>query len=268
MVIKMEIGLGVFAGASHEKHIECLKKVGVKHTFIASEDPYFEDIMKAFLENGIICDNLHSPFDKINDMWSDSPDGDKMLERLMDGVDKCAKYSIPAMVVHVSSGRPMTPITEIGDKRYKKLMDYANEKGVKIAYENLRYLENLQHNLDLYPEAVFCWDCGHENCYTPGIRYVPMFGKRLGALHIHDNACGVDTDDHVLPFDGRIDFDTVAKDLAESGYEGTLMLEITPSAVYEGKKLYEDISYEEYYEKAARAARKLHDMIEEYRKNI
>ena len=266
--MKVDIGLAVFCGVSYKKHIECLKMVGVNHTFISSEDNDFDETMKAFLENGITCDNLHSPFDKINDMWSDSEDGDRMLERLIDCVDKCAKYSIPAMILHVSSGRPMAPITEIGDKRYKKLMDYAKEKGVKIAYENLRYLENLQHNLDLYPESVFCWDCGHEYCYTPGIRYIPMYGKRLGALHFHDNACGVDTDDHVVPFDGRIDFDVIAKDLAESGYEGTLMLEITPDAKYEGKEIYKDISIEEYYEKAASAARKLVQMVEEYRKKI
>ena len=264
----MEIGLAVFSGVSYEKQIECLKKVDVNRIFIDAEHPEFDDAMKAFQENGIICETLHAPFNKINDMWSDSPEGDEMLQRLIKSVDRCAKYSVPTMIVHVSSGRPMTPITEAGDKRYKKLMDYAKEKGVKIAYENLRYLENLQHNLDLYPDSVFCWDCGHEYCYTPGIRYVPMFGKRLGALHIHDNACDVDTDDHVLPFDGKIDFDVIAKDLAESGYEGTLMLEITKEATYKGEALYKDLSAEEYYERAAAAARKIVGMIEEYRKNM
>jgi len=263
----MEIGFCISMKADYAEQIECMKKVGVNRTFIMSEGQYFDEIMTAFAENGIICENLHSPFDGINDMWSESEDGDKMLQRLMESVDKCAKYSVPAMVVHVSSGRPMTPITAAGDKRYKKLMDYAREKGVKIAYENLRYLENLKHNLELYPDSVFCWDCGHENCYTPGTRFMPMFGKRLGALHIHDNACGVDTDDHVLPFDGKIDFDRVAKDLAESGYEGTLMLEIGKSAIYEGEEIYKDMSYEEFYSKAVKAERKIVDMVESYRKN-
>ena len=37
-----------------------------------------------------------------------------------------------------------------------------------------------------------------------------LFGDRLCALHIHDNRCGVNTDDHLLPFDGSIDFEDVA----------------------------------------------------------
>lgn len=264
----MEIGLGIFGGINIEKQVECFKKYGIKHTFIGSEAADFDDKIKYLNDNDIICDNLHSPFDKINDMWYEGPSGDEMLKRLIDCVDKCAKYNIPAMVVHVSSGRPMTPISDTGDKRYKALMDYANEKNVIIAFENLRYLENLEHNLEKYPESKFCWDCGHEYCYTPGIRFIPMFGKRLTALHIHDNACGIDTDDHLLPFDGNIDFDIIAKDLAESGYEGTLMLEITKEAEFNGDKIYENILPEEYVEKAFASAKKLLDMIEKHKKSL
>ena len=46
------------------------------------------------------------------------------------------------------------------------------------------------------------------------------------------------------------------------------MLEITKEAIYKGEELYKDLSAEEYYERAAAAARKIVGMIEEYRKNM
>ena len=99
----MEIGLAVFSGVSYKKKIECLKKVDVKRIFIDAEHPEFDDAMKAFQENGIICETLHAPFNKINDMWSDSPEGDEMLDRLIKAVDRCAKYSVPLSGIVVDS---------------------------------------------------------------------------------------------------------------------------------------------------------------------
>ena len=261
----MEIGISVFGGIGYKEQAECLKKVGVSRTFIGSYHNEFDEAIKCFKNNGIICETLHAPFDKINDMWYEGEAGDTMFKRLLDSVDKCSKNEIPVTIIHVSSGRPMTPISKIGDESYSRLVDYAKEKGVKVAFENLRYVENLEHNLKKYPDAGFCWDTGHEYCYTPGERIMPMFGDRLIALHIQDNACVVDSDDHLLPFDGNIHMETVAKDIAKSGYKGTLMLEVTKAAKYKGKPVYEDMTVEEYYQRAADAARKLADMVEKYR---
>ena len=74
--------------------------------------------------------------------------------------------------------------------------------------------------------------------------------------------CGVDTDDHLLPFEGAIPMDEVAKDLAESGYQGTLMLEIGRLIV---THTYDEMSEEEYMDRAAAAVKKLYDLVESYR---
>lgn len=261
----MEIGINIFSGVTPEAQVECFKKYGVTRTFLASEDPELERVVKLFQENDILCETLHSPFDRINDMWKEGEEGDRMLARLMDGVDKCAKYGIPVLIVHVSSGRPMPEISESGTKRYASLVEYAVKRGVTIAFENLRYLENLQYIIDLCPGCGFCWDCGHEYCYTPGVENVPILGDKLVAVHLHDNRCRLDADDHVLPFDGKIDMETVAKHLANSGYSGTIMLEITKDACFGEEKLYADWSDEEYIRVAADRARKLAEMVEGYR---
>ncbi len=262
----MNTGMYIFGNISHEKCAELMKKNGISRTFIESEMKDFDNVMEIYIKNGITVETLHAPFGGINDMWSeDEKVGKAMLMRLFDSIDKCAKYGIPTTIVHVSSGRPMPEISEAGIKRYTELFDYAKKNGVTVALENLRYIENLKYFMDKYDFPVFCWDTGHENCYTDGINHMEYFGKRLGALHIHDNRGVRDADDHLLPFDGSIDFEKVARYIAESPFNGTIMLEVCRSAKIDGKEVYGDISDEEYVKRASDAAARIADMVKKYR---
>lgn len=263
----MELGICIFSGINIKDLVRCFKKFGINRTFIDSENADFETAMRLFKENGIICETLHAPFDKINDMWSeDEVAASKMLNRLKDSVDKCEMHHIPISVVHLSSGCPMPEINEMGVSRFEELFDYADKKGVIIALENQRYKENILFFMEKYKTPGFCWDNGHEYGLSKGIRFMELFGDRLCALHIHDNRCGVNTDDHLLPFDGSIDFEDVAKAIAKSGYNGTVMLEVGILASIDGKKVYEDLNDEDYVKRAVGSARKLADMIENYQK--
>lgn len=259
----MQIGLAVFNGVSPEVLIKSFKKYNITHTFIKSDHPEFDSMMQLFRENDITCDNLHAPFKNINAMWGeDEAAGSAMLAELTDSVDKCHKYGIPTTIVHLSSGRPMPEITPQGIARYEQLFAYAKEKSVKIALENLRYAENLAYFMEHYPDCDYCWDCGHEYAYSHE-KYLPKYGHRLAALHLHDNRCGVDTDDHILPFEGAIPMKEVAKDLAKSGYQGTLMLEIGRLIV---THTYDDMSEEDYIDRAVAAANKLNGLVEAARR--
>lgn len=263
----MEIGMGIYSGVDFFEMVKIFKKVGVKRTFIDSENPEFGDLMKLYKENGIICETLHAPFNKINDMWSDIEEvAQNMMDRLKDAIDKCHKYNIPVVIIHLSSGMPMPEMNEKGIKRFEEIFDYADERNVKVALENQRYLKNLEFFLEKYPNTGFCWDAGHEFALSTNtdIKYMERFGKRAVALHIHDNRCEFNKDDHLIPYDGSIDFDYVAKAIAESGYSGTLMLEITKNAQMDGIKPYENMSSEEYILRAYNAVNRLNDTVKEY----
>lgn len=262
----MEIGISVFNGCGFEDQVKYFKKFGISRTFIMSETPCFDEVIKLFVENGIVCETLHAPFDKINDMWGENEEtAEKMLNRLKDSVDKCAKHNIPLTVVHLSSGCPMPEINERGLRRFEELFQYAEEKGVIVAIENQRYLENISFFMERYKTLRFCWDNGHEYGFTKGIRFMNLFGDKLSALHIHDNRCRINTDDHLLPFDGKIDFEEVANNIAGSGYEGTLMLEVGKRILLDGEEVYDNISTEEFIGRAVASARRLSGMIEKYK---
>ena len=119
--------------------------------------------------------------------------------------------------------------------------------------------------MERHENLTFCWDNGHEYGFTKGISFMDIYGGKTTCLHIHDNRCGIDTDDHLLPFDGNIDFNIVAKDIAKSGFDGTLMLEIGKTATMGDIAPYENMTDEEYIKRAIDSARKLATMVDDLR---
>lgn len=126
---------------------------------------------------------------------------------------------------------------------YGELAAYAAKAGVKIALENMwqkniftnrivsdvcsnpyefsRYVDALNER---YGGFVACLDIGH--CALTGIlpeESIKVLGKRLGALHVHDN--NTEDDEHLLPFCGKINFMNVMNALKEINYKGQFTFE-------------------------------------------
>ena len=242
-----------------------MKENGFTKTFWMSDnDAVNEKNSALLLQHSITFETLHAPFNTANDIWKDDTSGDYTLSQYTQGVDKCVEVGAKALVVHLSAGCPEPKITDAGNRRFDALMEYARKKNIKIAYENQRYIANLTYAIEQYDDAGFCWDTGHESCFTHGKRFMPMVGERLCALHLHDNHGVYNSDEHLLPYDGSIDFDYVALTIAESGFEGALMLEVARH----NSKVYDNITAEEYYRLAGNAASRLDETIAEIRKNL
>ena len=265
----MEIGINLHGynpkeKISAEKHFFLMKENGFTTTFCMSNNRFVtHENVKLLEKYGIRFDMLHAPFSGINNTWRKGKKGDDMLNRLKKAVDTCASNGIPKLVVHLSSA-PYTPfISDTGFERYDRLMEHALTKNVKLLYENIRPVRNLSEIFKRQPDALFCWDTGHEHCFSFGKQFMPLFGDRLSGLHIHDNRRFPFFDDHRLPFDGKINFDTIAKQLADSSYDGPIMLE----ALAHKTHMYSKLTPEQYYERAGNATKKLRDMVLKYRQN-
>ena len=257
----MQVGINLYPKRPFREIIDAFMENGIDHTFVCAEQPQFDEAMAALKQANITVDNLHAPFKNLNRIWQEDESGDEMLRLLLRGVDQCVEHDVRLMVAHVSNGKPMPPISEIGLTRYDRFMEYAQSKGIDIAYESHRFVENVQYFMERYPQAGFCLDNGHEDAFTPGVRYMSMWADRLVATHISDNDCVCDVDMHMLPFDGQIDFERMARELAASGFDGTLMLEIKP----DNHPKYADVSVRDYYREAARRVRKLAEMVDALR---
>lgn len=152
-----------------------------------------------------------------------------------------AKYVVmhPLMPSGWNSSPNNTEEVKQNIEYFKKLEPYAREYGVKIAIENMPGLstrctsvKELADCVDAVDSEYFvaCYDTGHGNC--SGKRFnskekvgdaIRLLGNRLGCLHIHDND-GLD-DQHMLPFNGTIDWEDFIRALREIKYQGTINFE-------------------------------------------
>ena len=266
----MEPGIMLYIGCKVDvfEQIEILKEIGVRHTFINAKHPEIDKVLRAIREAGIVCDTLHSEYAithnsgkiHMDDISREGNAGEIMASRILKNIDTCAAHKIPVIVVHPSYDSPELAINAIARQRYTEIGDYAREKNVTIAFENLKYTKNLEFIMSLVPDAKFCWDCGHEYSRLADEKPMPLFRDKLAALHIQDNF--IASDDHLIPFTGKVDFDYVAKELAQSGFDGTLMLEI----LYGRNNTYEtEPTYRCFAWKAKLAAEKLIGMVTKYR---
>lgn len=178
---------------------------------------------------------IHAPFEKVNDMWK-TEDGECLpYDNYITSVDVASKAGVKAIIVHVSSGWTCPEICDKGLERFDKVVRYAKEKGVIIAIENLRKVGNFAYMMDRYENCdnvKFCYDLGHEHCYTATVDLMDICGKKAICTHVHDNR-GRDKndwyanyDEHKLPFDGSIDYQHVVNKLDEYEYTGSIMLEV------------------------------------------
>ncbi len=267
---KLGCGAGTAFDNSVEQNMQIIKNVGFDSTFISWEpDIDIKKIMDKANTIGLEVETFHAPFGSMNSMWEEGTEGDAYTEVLRRCIIDAGKYRVPYVIMHTTIGRIPPKTSAIGLMRYKKLIIEAEKQNVKLAFENLEFVRHLELVLDYFKASKnvgFCYDVGHEHCYTPGIRYMPVFGDRLFCTHIHDNLGLAPTKDvdyrddlHRIPFDGNVDFERVCAEIHESGFSGSLMLEISNRAPY---YFYKDLNAEKFYEKAYTAALKLRSLCD------
>ena len=184
---------------------------------------------------GLVYETIHAPFAGINNMWIPGLDYLTVFNGIKRSIDNAAACGIPAIVLHVSSGWYPPGISDLGLARYDELVFYAAERGVTVAFENLRCVGNLAYFSDRYEKldnVRFCYDLGHEHCYTVTVQWMDVFRDKLICTHIHDNfGCtdgkNSDPDIHLLPFDGNVDYQRCIDKMDAYGYTGPLTLEVS-----------------------------------------
>jgi sugar phosphate isomerase/epimerase len=111
------------------------------------------------------------------------------------------------------------------------LQKKAEPLGVRIAVEvipnELSRAGSLAHFIEDVLDTAdvgICLDFGHAHMDGDLIDAIETVSEHLIATHVHDNRGR--TDDHLLPFDGTIDWAGALTAIQKVGYDGTLLLEI------------------------------------------
>lgn len=199
-------------------------------------------------ECGIFFNQAHAPFlFDWNSMWQASG-FDRVILPTMERAFQCAALlGIPQMVVH-----PIHHIRYHGNEKmlwqwnmdyYRTVLLIAKKYGVKIALENMWQTDPLRGcgDADVFshpkefrdfldklndPWAAACVDVGHAGLAGEDpVDLLYTLGSRVKALHIHDNHHK--SDDHTLPYLGKLDWSAITRALGEIGYDGDFTFEVT-----------------------------------------
>ena len=260
-VIKM---ISIFAFFSQkvpfEERFRMVKQAGFDGVLLwwgdDDTDQDHEDQPELARKAGLAIENIHVPFFGANVLWEDSPSGEFVLNHYLQCIDDCVDHEIPTMVLHAIFGGNMPPVNDIGIKRFWEIANKAEAKGINVAVENLRetnlHAAYVLEKIDA-PRLGFCYDSGHWNaCKDKSDEFdlFARFGHRLMALHLNDNH-GV-ADDHLLPFNGTVDWPATMQKIAQTGYQGPTALEFNI--------LMEGLTAEEFLAQAYARAKKLEAM--------
>lgn len=243
--------------------IDAIKEAGFKNIFLE----WYNDEWKISQEEqieyakkiGLNIIFLHLGYKHINSLWRRDINGYKIVGSYKKDLKACNKYGINLVIMHLTSGKTPPSYNMLGIKRLNKIIDYAKEMNIKIAFENNKipgYLEYLFSNIKKDNIGI-CYDSGHCHANFDDKFNFEYFKNKILAVHLHDN--DKTWDQHLIPFDGTIDWDFTINKLKECNYNGPITMEST----YKEKR-YLNISIQKFYQKAYNAGEKLLDI---YNKN-
>ena len=235
--------------------IKKLREIGFDSFFIAELRGSFGKCRDVADSVGMNFEFIHAPFRGINDMWLEGEGYRNIFGSMKLAVDHASAQGVPVVIIHLSSGWIPPEISELGFSRFDQIIDYAAKKNVTVAIENLRAKDNVLAAMERYKDREnvrYCYDAGHEYCYTPGVDWIKIFGDKLICTHIHDNMGydpDIDPDFHYLPFDGTLDYADMIRRLDEVGYTGTLTLEVFNTTREEYKSMTKDEFFKTCYDR-------------------
>ncbi len=226
---------------SFQDNILAIKKAGFDGGFIEwcnkPHDFPQEEQLKLCREIGLDVPFVHLGYNGINKIWQYGPEGEVVTNGYIRDLDILAQNGIDMAVMHLTAHSVAPPPSMIGIYRLRKLVKHAEELGIKIAFENTKIEGVLDYVLDNIPyaNAGVCYDSGHDHCHFGDKFPWDKAKDRIFAVHLHDNR-GL-MDEHLLPFDGTIDWRRLAINLSDANYHGPITLESS----YNGRYLDMDI---------------------------
>lgn len=244
------------------KTIDAVKRAGFKKVFVqwydkTNWDPSQEDQLKYMQQAGLEVIFAHLGYQNINALWVEGEEGDLLVPRYCRNLDDLHEYGVRDVMMHPSSKFTAPGPNETGLERIRKIVDHAGELDMTVAFENTKIKGYQDYIVSNIPDENLgiCVDVGHAHCHFNDELPYDLFDNRIFSVHLHDNH-GDDKDEHLLPFDGTIDWEMVIANLVKAHYMGPVTLEV----IHHGP--YADMSIDEFYAEACARGERLAEMFE------
>lgn len=224
----------------NKKRIKLVKKYNFDGIFLMCDDQFDENVKLARKYN-LFIETAHLPYRNLcNNLWLDSKLGDEYVECIIEWIKRLSKAEIRIGVIHTAATKNPPAINELGIERLKRIVSVCEEEGVFLAMENVHNWEYVLKPLSIIYSNYLgvCLDFGHANGFTKNIYDIDYkeLTKKLFCVHMHDNfGTG---DDHLVPFDGNIDFKYVLNEFKKNGFKGNITLELESEKHYKNTRVY------------------------------
>jgi sugar phosphate isomerase/epimerase len=158
------------------------------------------------------------------------------VDEIKRALDVAERIPFHYLIQHIGHGRQMADPRKL-DAAFTSLENlsmFAKARGVTIALENtpdeLGAPSSLQHFItDTHlHDLKLCFDIGHAHVEEGVTASFDAMRERVVTTHIHDNHG--DKDEHLLPFDGTIEWDAALRALAEAAQPLPIVFEIKAQA--------------------------------------
>lgn len=195
-------------------------------------------------ETGLALHGVHAPItDRLlsGDQWgeiisnavSDGGRRQVAVREAAAALEMARRLSADVLVVHLG-----TPSVQGGEnsraaalRSAEEICRLAEPTGVRVALEVIpnplsdaqSLVTLLERDLDA-PRAGVCLDFGHAFLMGDVADTIETVAEHLVTTHVHDN--GGRKDDHLVPFDGRINWDVALMTMQKVGYDATYLMEL------------------------------------------
>lgn len=238
--------------------IDAICNAGFKNVFVQWYDKDFEmsqlEQVNYCKQKGLNIIFAHLGYQKINEIWL--PEGEYFVDRYKKDILDCFNLGIDFVVLHSCSKSEAPGPNELGLNRFKQIIKYAKEIGVKVAVENTKIKTHVEYLLDNLDDGNFglCFDAGHYHAHFNDDWDLSKYKNRIYCVHLHDNH-GNNEDEHLIPYDGTLDWKKTIDKLEECNYSGPITMELC----YRNNYLSNDIN--EFYKKGYEAGIELSKLI-------
>jgi sugar phosphate isomerase/epimerase len=204
------------------------------------------DLQQWLAEAGLTLHGVHAPIGESfsGGRWGPpltmaSTDQDvraKALNEAELALQIARRIPFTVLVAHIGLPRTQHPTPadnsrDAARRSIGELQRLAEPLGVTVAIEvipnELSRAGSLVHFIEEVldnPSAGICLDFGHAHIDGDLVDAIETVSEHLVTTHVHDNRGR--TDDHLIPFDGTIDWPGALTAIQKVGYDGTLLMEI------------------------------------------
>jgi sugar phosphate isomerase/epimerase len=243
--LKLSIWTTMYWELSPEDACEHIASLGWKHIDLSAEHigeicdgqppERLERARECLRRLGLTPWQTHAPMD-LYIGHADRRTAEEHLEFLRRRLAQCARMAVRNIVIHVIPRELKTLEENLASKTrniemLKRVADEAAEAGVKIALENLTgywgEIGVLREVIEKVgsPALGICFDTSHANVQKLDVpAAIRECGDRLCCLHLSDNNGG--SDQHLMPYQGKVDWQGVVTALKAVRYSGALNFEM------------------------------------------